>query len=226
MMWPRSPDPPTPTTRMWVRYVIGFSVGISVGLAPYLGIVEVPGFAPLLSLYPESMRDTLIAFSAALLGIVAVGVQWYANYKLESGRVDVLFRRTTIATVVAFIFLVLVVTFAVERIPIGSGTQAVSFVIGFSDRLPNCDSSCPADMSNSTCIVELTFQESKIAGCWGDREVQIAKLALTLSYLATTSLFGALVGFLVSSANTARGRNTREEGEVRENWQNEDPNDL
>src|SRR5215469_3210132 len=60
----------------WVRYLLGFSVSIAVGLAPYLGLVGVPLFTPLLSLIPQSLQSIAIPISIASMGIIAVLVQW------------------------------------------------------------------------------------------------------------------------------------------------------
>src|SRR5215475_12041913 len=60
----------------WVRYLLGFTVSIGVGLAPYLGLVGVPLFTPLLSLIPHSLQSIAIPISIASMGIIAVVVQW------------------------------------------------------------------------------------------------------------------------------------------------------
>lgn len=75
--------PPTALTRVWVRSLIGFSVGVAVGLAPYLGVTGVPLFTPLLELIPSTARHTTIPLSAALMGLVAMWVQWYGADKLS-----------------------------------------------------------------------------------------------------------------------------------------------
>ena len=71
--------PATSLSKKFVRYIIGFGVGVAVGLAPYLGILNVPFFKPLLSLIPEAVRGTAIPLSAALMGIVAVVIQSYGS---------------------------------------------------------------------------------------------------------------------------------------------------
>src|SRR5437016_3481091 len=77
-----APPPPPPLARRWIRYLLGFGVSVAIGLAPYLGKVHVPLFSPLLDLIPESLQTTILPLSSALMGIVAVGVQWYGGERL------------------------------------------------------------------------------------------------------------------------------------------------
>ncbi|HEY8998404.1 MAG TPA: hypothetical protein VIM60_10915, partial [Edaphobacter sp.] len=60
----------------WLRYLLGFSISVGVGLAPYLGLVGVPLFTPLLSLIPHSLQHIAIPISIASMGVIAVLVQW------------------------------------------------------------------------------------------------------------------------------------------------------
>lgn len=51
--------PPPPLARQLVHYILGFGVSVAVGLAPYLGRVNVPLFDSLLKLIPTSIHDTV-----------------------------------------------------------------------------------------------------------------------------------------------------------------------
>ena len=88
---------PTPVGRRWVNYLIGFSVGVGSGLSVYLGKVHVPLFSPLLDLIPFTLQNTLIPLSSALMGIVAVAVQFYSYTRWGARRLGGLFARTIAA---------------------------------------------------------------------------------------------------------------------------------
>lgn len=197
---PTPPDPkilpPTPVAKQWVNYVLGFGVGVAIGLSVYLGRAHVPLFTPLLDLIPESLQDTLIPLSSALMGTIAVAVQFWAYRRWSAKHLAPPFTRVLIGTVAAIILLLVINTFVVVRIETTPGHR-VTFLVGFTrpERPP-----CTAEVSDEECITRLTFNLDKIASFWGGRPIRLAGLALGLSYLATTSMFGALVGLVVLTA--------------------------
>src|SRR4051812_30870916 len=71
-------QPPTSMAQRFVRYGLGFFVGVAIGMAPFLGEVNVPVFRALLSVMPFQLWSDLIPLSAFLMGIIAVAVQFYA----------------------------------------------------------------------------------------------------------------------------------------------------
>jgi len=83
---------PAITTR-WTRLVLGFGVSVAIGLAPYLGLVKVPLFAPLLSLIPVSIQNVALPLSAASMGVVAVFIQWYGFQRYSKHWLNTSFRR-------------------------------------------------------------------------------------------------------------------------------------
>ena len=194
---PTPPDPkivpPTPVAKQWVNYVLGFGVGVAIGLSVYLGRAHVPLFTPLLDLIPESLQDALIPLSSALMGTVAVAVQFWAYRRWSANRLAPLFTRILIGTIAAVILLLVIQTFVVVRIETTPGHR-VSFLVGFTrpDRPP-----CGARVSDEECITRLTFNLDRITSFWGGRRIRLAALALELSYLTATSMFGALVGLVV-----------------------------
>src|SRR2546423_14676681 len=100
---PKAIRPPTPLARKLVRYIVGFGVGTSIGLAPYLGFVNVRLFRPLLSLIPDTIQDTVIPLSAALMGTVAVVIQWYSGEQVSRLWLHKQFARTLITAILTFI---------------------------------------------------------------------------------------------------------------------------
>lgn len=199
-----SASPPTPVGRRWVKYVVGFSVGVGSGLSVYLGKVHVPLFSPLLDLIPFTLQNTLIPLSSALMGIVAVAVQFYSYTRWGTRRLGGLFVRTTVAGTLALLLFVVVHTYVVVTIdttPVGRA----SFLVCFTrpERMP-----CPEGVSDAECIMRLTMDPARIASFWGDRCLRTSKLALMLTYLATTSCFGALIGLVVLRGNPGQEKNT------------------
>lgn len=193
-----------PLARRFVRYIVGFGVGVGVGLAPYLGLLRIPLFAPLLDLIPDSIQNTLIPLSAALMGLLAVVVQWYAGEHITRRWLRRLFARTLLAVTLAFVVLLIIHTTTVVKVPIEGGNDSASFVVGFSRpyRPP-----CTQDVSDAECIKKITLDTSAIESYWGDRQVRLARLSLMLSYLLFTSSFGALIGvILLREVVASRGR--------------------
>lgn len=186
--------PPTPLARRFVRYLLGFFVGVAVGLAPYLGLLRIPFFAPLLDLIPESIQNTIIPLSAALMGLVAVVTQWYGGERLSRAWLRQSFMKALLIAGVSFLALVVIHNIVVAIVPIRGGKDAVSFIVGFTrpSRPP-----CTEEVSDTECIKLLTFDTTSIDSFWGDRQIRLARLALMLPYLAFTSFSGALIGLLL-----------------------------
>jgi hypothetical protein len=184
--------PPTSRARRLVRAILGFGVGVAIGLAPYLGTVAVPGFRPLLGLYPLSIRDIMIRLAAALMGVVAVSVEWFGSERLSPTWLHQTFLRTLGIVVAGLFALIVLHTVFVVSVPIDGGSDTVSFVIGWS-RQASCK--CGPELSDAQCIATVTtFNPASIDACWGDRSIRFAKLGLILSYLIFTAGFGGLVG--------------------------------
>lgn len=188
-----SVKPATCLSRTLVRYIVGFGVGVGVGLAPYLGILNVPLFKPLLSLIPGSIRGIVIPLSAALMGVVAIVVQWYGSERLTQRWMRKVFVRILLALVVTFTALTVIHVMVVVTLPIEDG-ESLSFVVGFTrpNRPP-----CTEEVSDAACIELITSNPAAIESFWGDRRIRIAKIALMFSYLLFTSSFGAMVGLVV-----------------------------
>lgn len=188
-----TPRPP-PLARKLIRYILGFGVSFAIGLAPYLGKLKVPGFTPLLSLMPANIQDTAIPLSAALMGIVAVVIQWYGGENVTRAWLRKGFKRTMVLALLSFLVLIVVHTLVVVRVEYQGGQESETFLVGFIR--PN-KPPCTAEVSDSNCIKLITFDVSTIESFWGDRQVRIAKLALILPYLLFMSSFGLLVGLLL-----------------------------
>jgi hypothetical protein len=154
----------------------------------------VPLFRPLLSLYPGAIQNTMIATSAATMGILAVAVQWYGGARGTERWLRHWFAGGLAAAVAGLALLITVHALFVQRIPIERGLDEVSFVIGLS-RSSAC--LCAREVSDSMCIEQVTLDEAEIARCWGDRAIRLASVALIFSYLLATGSFGVIVGLLL-----------------------------
>jgi hypothetical protein len=186
-------EPPTPLAKHFVRYLLGFGVGVALGLAPYLGEINVPFFKSLLTLIPNSLRDTVLPLSAALMGLIAIVVQWYGTERLSKRWLRRTFNRTILFSLFSLIALIVAHSFVVTTVPFLAGRDSASFVVGFQ----RPEGGTCRGLSDAECIKTLTFNEAKIESYWGDRQVRLSKLVLTFFYLLFTSSFGALVGLVV-----------------------------
>jgi len=179
--------------KKFVRLFLSLTVGVAVGLAPFLGNFPVPGFVPLLSMFPRSLRGTLIPLSAFLMGIIAAMVQYY-SFRVHVQKVfDLVFKRAAIVLMVSFALLVVSYFFMVVQVPLPGRLPDESVIIGLA-RLETCQ--CK-DASELRCVEELSLSPASIEGCWGSLQINTNKLILTILYLATTGSFGAIIGLLV-----------------------------
>lgn len=196
------PRPPTPLARRFVRYVVGFGVAVGIGLAPFLGQLDLPLFTPLLHLIPRSLRDTLLPLSAALMGLVAVVVQWLGEERLTKTWLRKAFRRTLTVAGVSFLLLLVLHAFLVVRVPIPRTDSFESFIVGFVwPEVPDCRGYSLAD-----CLRQgwLPLDERVVASLIGARQITLASLCLELAYLVFTGSFAALVGLVVLRTRPTR----------------------
>lgn len=189
---PSSIELPTPLANRFVRCIVGFGVAVAVGSAPFLGNYKVPYFPALLELYPESMRESLIAPAAFLMGLVALVTQFASGERLRRGRISRWFLLALGVVLGGFVSLVMMYDDRVLSVPIESLGVTRKEVIA-----PERLSTCPCSgMSDVECVRE-TFDPSRIPRCWGDREVKHSKRLLRIGYLTMIAGFGALIGLLV-----------------------------
>jgi len=174
----------------WVRYLLGFSVSIAVGLAPYLGLVGVPLFTPLLSLIPQSLQSIAIPISIASMGIIAVVVQWR---KRDHSR-PLEFRLALTFALTTLVLFITLQVLAVVHIDVPAVDQTVSFAVGFtSPQRPPCEG-----LSRERCIADrLGFDQAVIDSYFGDTQTSLTRLALVLTYIGFMSSFGWMVGLLL-----------------------------
>jgi len=200
-----TPRPPSTLARRFVRYVSGFGVGVALGMAPFLGVVEVPGFEALLRLFPRELAHSLIPLSAFLMGVVAVAVQFYSGERIAATTLRRRFKRTLILLLVGFLLLVVLYTLFVRTVAVEGGARELAFTTGWQ-RLPSCG--CPPQLTDVECLKELSANPAATGSCWG-RQLLVVRLSLTLAYLLVTGGFGALVGLLLLAEERRRRRRSR-----------------
>lgn len=188
-------DPPTSFTRKFVRYVMGFGVAVAVGLAPFLGRLDIPLFSPLLDLYPVSLQSALIPLSSFLMGLVAVAGQFHAKRRSGRDQRRKIFYMMLIVTIVAFVVLAAAYFFLVVTVSVPAVDGSVSFIVS---PVRTMDCPCEPGLSASKCIKQLSLDPAEIETCWGDLPVRTSRLFVALTYLATMGGFGSLIGLLLS----------------------------
>lgn len=179
-----------PLANAWVRYLLGFSISVGVGLAPYLGKIKVPLFTPLLALIPLSIQNIAIPLATAFMGVIAVVVQWNRKATPKTWH----FAATLSGAILSLLILTGIEMTAVAHIQVPAVGDNVSFAVGFANpSKPPCE-----NMGREQCIAtKLCFDETEIASYYGDPQVNLTKLLLILSYVSFMSLFGLLVGLLL-----------------------------
>lgn len=207
-----APAPPTPLARRYVRYVLGFGVGVAVGLAPFLGTVDIPLFAPLRLLVPEKMRVPAVPLSAFLMGLVAVGVQFAAGERIARRRLRRWFVATFAAILVGVLGMALLHVEVVRTVSVkkrqGKDMRNVAVVVAPSRVDPpprTC--SCDPDLDDVSCLEWMGIDN--VEPCWGQRPVAYSRFALTFAYLFLTGSFGALIGLLLLQEDSKKKRKKR-----------------
>jgi hypothetical protein len=189
----RLPD----AARRFLQWVLGFGVAVGIGLAPFLGERKIPAFEALLEVLPQELRGILIPASALMMGIIAVGVQFYSGEFITRRSLRRRFLVTMISVLIGLLALILVRGSFVIPVTIDpeQGWQEL-VVIGWS-RLDTCG--CPKNISDEKCIERIGIDD--VSSCWSTTGV---KNSLRLGYLCVMGSFGALVGLLILQTEMRR----------------------
>jgi hypothetical protein len=198
-MKPGNPIPaPNPLARELLRYVRWFGVGVALGLAPFLGALPIPGFSPLLDIYPLQMRGWLLPLSGILMGGVAVRIDFLSLRLPSRASLRRSFLWSLGIWLAAFVALVLLYPYLVARVSIGDGTRFAAVVTG-TDMVPrhppDSPCKCPESQSAERCAGNIGLEESRVRECFGSRRVTRGNQALAVLYLLVTGSFVAAVGF-------------------------------
>jgi hypothetical protein len=200
---PVDPRPPTSLSRRFVRYLVGFGVGVTLGLAPFLGTVGVPGFVPLVDLLPLNLQERVAALAPIVMGVLAVVVQFGSAVRTSQRRLRRRFAITLAVLGGGFVLLVVLQALLVQEVDILGGEKTVRYAV-WLNRPDTCD--CPPRLSHRECIAQLSLDPARVETCWGTGPTRMSELALTLGYLLVIGGFGGLVGLLLLQEEARRRR--------------------
>src|SRR4029078_10484604 len=156
--------------------VLGFGVGVGVGLAPFLGKLPIPGFDALLTIFPDSLQPSVIPRSAFLMGMVAVGVQCLYGERLRSTHLRWGFLVAFAVVLAGFVWMLWVYDDLAVRIDIPATGKARTFVVAPVRRpYPACP--CPDVWSDEECVRE-NFDPGRIERCWGSGALRHSRKVL------------------------------------------------
>jgi len=180
--------------REFVPYGLGFVVFFAVGMSPFLGTVEIPGFKALLTLMPENLRDTAIPISAFIMGLIGASIQHYAMSKPTQAWLKRQFSNAWKLALGSVASLIVIYTFVIVPFEVVQPERGTIYVqVGFY-RPQN--PLCPPDVSDATCLARVTIDRARIDGHWGDVNVRCAALTLQAAYWASTGFLVWLIGVL------------------------------
>ena len=190
------PLPPGGISRRLLSTILGFGVAFALGAAPFLGAKRIPGFEPLIAIFPEQHRNLLLPFSSLLMGIVALAIQFFAKERINRRSLRKGFVPILLVVVIGALALLILYTSYVVAVPNRMAGGNDLFIIGWS-RLPSCNE-CRSDVD---CI-EGSAQD--LESCWTG--INQVKLALFLSYLIAIEGFAVLAGLLVLQQEEIRNQ--------------------
>jgi hypothetical protein len=194
--------PPTALARRFVRYVVGFGVGVGVATLVFLT-------GGLFKVIPNGLRPIALPTSTLLMGLVAVGVQFYARESILRRRLRRLFSMGVLVLVAGLVLFLCLHLLFVETYQARGRDLALTVVL-VGERLPDCP--CEAGSSNEDCVLGLEHVES----CWASSKLKGVRLLLLLTYLLTTIGFGVLVGLVVVQEEMHRAARRRRKPRKRE----------
>jgi len=194
---------PTDLSRRFVSAILGFGVAVALFTGLFLGAKRIPGFAPLIAIFPQEHQSILLPVSSILIGLVALSVQFYAEEKIARKSIRKGFKVILQVVVAAIIALLALYLSYVKRVPNSLTGLDEIVVVGWS-RLSTCQ--CPSTVEDEDCIAGLTFD---LGSCWSRTSITGVKLSLFLSYLTAVEGFAVLAGLLVLQPGSRVSRTRR-----------------
>jgi hypothetical protein len=177
----------------WSRTLFAIGVTVPIGLAPLLGKLQLPGFDALLALLPEELQKPAVILGATAMSLVAASVVFRSVSKIAHRSLMSQARKSLWLAVVLLSALVLSLTFLTTRVHYGNG-ESHSFVTGFyQPNKPPC-----VDVSEETCLDDLTFSTSRISTYYGDKQIKAASVIILALYISFFAYFGNLIGVLIA----------------------------
>lgn len=174
--------------RSIVSTVLGFGISVALFLAPFLGKKSIPGFEPLIAVFPEEHKKLLIPVSSLLIGVVALVVQFYAGEFIARQRIRRGFFVLSLIVVAGLVALLILYSGFVN---VWEEPPGAVVIVGWS-RLPGCG--CPPG-NTKQCIEGLAFVD--LGSCWSEGSRLGVRISIFLSYLVSIEGFAGLAGLYV-----------------------------
>lgn len=179
----------------WLRYVIAFSATLAVGLAPLLGSVRIPGFSPIVSLFPVNVRTSMVPFAAFVMAIPAVLVQYFAGERIR------FFKPRLVLVLSAALFGLIMMLFlqyneyVVPVDTLGKG-GTISYIVGTRMK-PSCECA-KKHLDIVPCIGNaISAAPVEVDDCFEPPDLRHRKGLLSITYIVMSACFGSLIGVLV-----------------------------
>ncbi|MGZ5445240.1 MAG: hypothetical protein ACXW5U_25510 [Thermoanaerobaculia bacterium] len=192
---------PGKRTSTFLRRILGFGVWFVIGMAPFLGAYDVPGFIAVIAMYPVDLREWLIPLSGLMMGMLAVIVDYASDRpRISDAKLHRWFLRTVFMFLAAFIALIAVYLFVVVRVAKtlpGNDRVTLAVITGTLEvppQPPGSDCGCRAAQPADQCIADISLDPANVRACFGSNRVALATLVLALLYLTVTGAFVAAVG--------------------------------
>jgi TIR domain len=186
-----------PDARSFVREIGTFWIGVAVGLAPFFGEIPIPGFRPLLQIFPTDLKWILLAVAPFSMGFVAAAVKFQLDEKTDRAKLPRWLWTAVIASLVG-VFTLLYLQRYVVRVEMDKGFWLA--IIG-SSRISTCG--CPKEVSDEDCIDGIGTR-SGMDTCWDRNERENIKLAFGFDYLFINLGVGVVVGVRMLQKKLAR----------------------
>jgi len=207
---------PSPFASSFARRILGFGVWFAIGMAPFLGKIQVPGFTAVVAMYPVTMQRWLIPLSGLVMGMIAVTIEFASERHHLQRTLTRWFMGTLAAFVVSLIVLIYlykgVVTGVEQSVRLENDhiEQFTQSVVTGSTRvpspLPDPECGCRPNQAASKCLVDISLDPANIDVCFGSKAVSTATVDLALVYLVLTGSFAAAVGLLMLEQRRRRAR--------------------
>lgn len=187
--------PLMPAGRRYVQYFL-MSITAALALAPFLGTIHVPGFSPILALFPINHRGSVIPFATFLLFLPVVAMQFFAKTRVAERTMNRWFLTALGVTLVGAIALYVGWTVRVADVWYRGGDRVVRYVVGAEQR-PDCP--CRKQgLEIEACVGNaISFEPRVVESCYHSRDVQQSKILLAMLYFTTMLSFGSAIALLV-----------------------------
>ena len=199
---PREPAAPG---RRYVRLVIGYSAGITTGLAPALGGSRIPFLG---ALFPSGFCVLLSALATPVLVYTLLNMQMRGGGGAEQEERATLRRRATWCLELGFPLLMAAYFLLVVQVGSSAKSIGIPAIIGWS-RTSACECKTQED---SVCVGETSVSESALDICWGSRSRALSKGILAGLYATVMYGFGLMIALIAYPASAGRPKRKRRRG--------------